>query len=190
MADLWTFKVAKNKFLSLNKSHSYLVKLTTEGRVLDTSYRSLRPWLPCIFIQNQLRKWKRILLLELPPLNQSIDPSALLSFLYVEKYTGRWADSCDGKRSTCVSGWPPDDSGTTPLTPEPRKERPHSREINGHQKNSMILTKYQNVQCQPVQRNWSSPLPLPCWGKTAVTLSKYMAIVLFLRSLVNHFQNC
>ena len=42
------------------------------------SVTPLRPWLPCIFIQNQLRRWKRILLLELPPLNQSIDPSAAL----------------------------------------------------------------------------------------------------------------
>ena len=90
MADLWTFKAARDKFLPLNKVFSkrgscfrYIISVTP-----------LRSWLPCI-LQNQLRRWKRILLLEIPPLNESIDPSALLSFLYMEKYTGRWADSRD-----------------------------------------------------------------------------------------------
>ena len=36
----------------------------------------------------------------------------------------------------------------------------YSREISWYQKNSMILTKYKNVQRQPVQRNWSSSTPL------------------------------
>ena len=44
----------------------------------------------------------------------------------MEKYTGKWADSRDVKRFTCVSCWLPEDSGTTPLTPDPWRERPHS----------------------------------------------------------------
>ena len=139
MADLWTFKAASDKFLSLNKVFSKTPYRGSCFRYI-IAVTPLRPWLPCIFIQNQLRKWKRILLLELPPLNQSINPSALLSFLFMEKYTGRWADSRDAKRSTCVSCWPPEDLRTTPLTPDPWKERPpgksihtqigHSREIS------------------------------------------------------------
>ena len=119
------FTASRNKFLSSNKLFSKTPYRGSCFRYI-ISGTPLRPWLPCIFIHNQLRKWKRILLLELPPLSQSIDPSALLSFLYMKKYTGRWADSRDAKRSTCVSCWPPEDSGITPLTPDPWKECPHS----------------------------------------------------------------
>ena len=121
MADLWTFKAARDKFLN---------KVFSKTPYRGSCFRyiifvtPLRPWLSCIFIQNQLRRWKRILLLELPSLNHNIDPSALLSFLYMDKYTGRWADSHDAKRSTCVSCWPPEDWGTTPLTPNPWKDWP------------------------------------------------------------------
>ena len=118
MADLWTFKAARDKFLSLNKVFRKTSYRGSCFRYIIT-VTPLRPWLPCIFIQNQSRWWKRILILELPPLNQRIDPSALLSFLYMEKYSGRWADSRDAKRSTCVSCWPLEDSKTTPLTPDP-----------------------------------------------------------------------
>ena len=96
MADLWTFNAARDKFLFLNKVFSKTPYRGSCFRYI-ISVTPLRPWLSCIFIQIQLRRWKHILLLELSPLNQSIDPSALLSFLYMEKYTGRWADSCNAR---------------------------------------------------------------------------------------------
>ena len=168
MADLWTFKAARDKFLSINKVFS---KTPYKGSCFRyiISVTPLRHWLPCIFIQNQLRRWKRILLLELPPLNHNVDPSALLSFLYMKKYTGRWANSHDAKRSTCVSCWPPDDSGTTPLTPNLWKERPHSDWLLPGDKwvSEKIPWSWQNIRMSNVSLfRGTDRVPPPCWGKT------------------------
>ena len=185
MADLWTFKAASDKFLSLNKVFSKTPYRGSCFRYI-IAVTPLRPWLPCIFIQNQLRKWKRILLLELLPLNQSFNPSALLSFLYMEKCTERWADSRDAKRSTCVSCWPPEDLGTTPLTPDPWKERPHSDwPLPG---DKLVLEKFHDPdKISECPKSACSRQPVHV---SLVTSSKYMAIVLFLRSFVNRFRNC
>ena len=87
----------------------------------------------------------------------------------MEKCTGRRAHSRDAKRSTCVFCWPPEDSGTTPLTPDPWKEGPHSDcQLPG---DKLVSEKFHEPdkisECPTVACSEelieSAP---PCWGKT------------------------